>query len=89
MIVNMNLFKPGEPLQPHTLWVVEQMPGMCVSADETHVLNETSYWASYNQLSSKKLMSVRVARHEEMPTDGFSPTASARVRASSAASRAM
>ena len=30
------------------MWVVEQMPGACVSADQTSVLRQYTYWASYN-----------------------------------------
>jgi hypothetical protein len=37
MVVDMKLFSPGEELQPGLLTVVEQIPGLVVSADTTQV----------------------------------------------------
>lgn len=54
MIVDYNLFTPGEVLAPGsqkltagTLWVVEQIPGLVMGQDVTDIL-EKGYWASYN-----------------------------------------
>jgi hypothetical protein len=47
MVIDYNKFKPGQPLQDNLLWVVEQIPGLVVSADMTSQL-ERGYWASYN-----------------------------------------
>ena len=37
MVVDLKLFRPGHELQADTLWVVEQLPGMTVAADQTQV----------------------------------------------------
>lgn len=47
MVLDLNRFRPREPLQPGLLWVVEEMPGIVVAADKTDVLR-SGYWASYN-----------------------------------------
>lgn len=47
MVVNLNLFTPGEDLQPNTLWIVEQLPGQVVAADQTTILS-FGHWPSYN-----------------------------------------
>jgi hypothetical protein len=39
MVVDLNKFTPGEPLQPGTLYVSEQIPGHFVYKDETDVLS--------------------------------------------------
>ena len=46
-VLNMNLFKPGRALQPDTLWVMEQIPGLVYGADQTHLLS-FGYFPSYN-----------------------------------------
>ena len=46
-IINMNLFKPGQALQPDTLWVMEQIPGLVYGSDQTHLLS-FGYFPSYN-----------------------------------------
>jgi len=47
MVINYNLFKPGQPLQNGTLWVCEQIPGTVIGADLTWTL-ERGYFSSYN-----------------------------------------
>ena len=48
MVLNYNMFTPGQPVVPGTLWVLEQMPGMVQMADMSLYLVENGYWASYN-----------------------------------------
>jgi hypothetical protein len=48
MIVDYNLFVPGEALQPNTLWIIENIPGYVEMADVTPVLASQGYWPSYN-----------------------------------------
>jgi hypothetical protein len=43
MVVDVGSFRPGEPLQPGTLTVLEEMPGLIVSADVTADLSR-GYW---------------------------------------------
>lgn len=47
MIIDLKLFKPGQPLKPGTLWVAEQVPGYWISSDQTELLGR-GYWSSYN-----------------------------------------
>mmetsp|Transcript_49674 Transcript_49674/g.118319 ORF Transcript_49674/g.118319 Transcript_49674/m.118319 type:complete len:560 (-) Transcript_49674:105-1784(-) len=47
MIVDFKLFEPGKPLKDGTLYVVEEMPGLLVGADQTERLR-SGYWPSYN-----------------------------------------
>jgi len=47
MVVDYNKFIPQVELQPGTLWVAEQIPGLVEFADVTSQL-ERGYWASYN-----------------------------------------
>jgi hypothetical protein len=54
MVVDMNLFNPNgttntSRVPDDTLWIVEQMPGLCKAEDVSGVLRDTSYWASYNR----------------------------------------
>jgi len=35
-------------LPPGTLWILEQVPGYCETADVTDVLNKQGHWVSYN-----------------------------------------
>ena len=46
-ILDMKLFTPGKALVPNTLWVMEQIPGTMVGADQTHLLT-FGYFPSYN-----------------------------------------
>eukprot|EP01062_Namystynia_karyoxenos_P033052 TRINITY_DN24325_c0_g1_i1.p1 TRINITY_DN24325_c0_g1~~TRINITY_DN24325_c0_g1_i1.p1 ORF type:complete len:588 (+),score=202.79 TRINITY_DN24325_c0_g1_i1:73-1764(+) len=48
MVVDYNKFVPRRPLVPHTLTVLEQIPGLIVSADMTQTLSY-GYWPSYNR----------------------------------------
>ena len=48
MIVDYKLFKPGSPLVPNTLWILEQIPGTVMMADMTMKLIDETYWSSYN-----------------------------------------
>lgn len=47
MLINLNLFKPYQPLADNLLWVIEEVPGKIVSADQTGYLRQ-GYWPSYN-----------------------------------------
>jgi len=47
MALDLKLFTPGKSLQPNTLWVAEQFPGVVQSADVTTILG-FGYWPSYN-----------------------------------------
>uniref|UniRef100_A0A8C0EHG7 Phospholipase B-like n=1 Tax=Bubo bubo TaxID=30461 RepID=A0A8C0EHG7_BUBBB len=49
MVVDYNAFTPGRasPL-PGLLTVLEQIPGLVVAADQTELLYQQGYWASYN-----------------------------------------
>jgi len=47
MVVDFNLFKPKTALNVGTLWVVEEIPGLVVGADQTETLSR-GYWPSYN-----------------------------------------
>jgi hypothetical protein len=49
MVVDFKRYYPGEgAIHEGTLWVAEQLPGIIVRSDESKVLNDTGYWASYN-----------------------------------------
>jgi hypothetical protein len=48
IVVDNKLVVPGQPLQPNTLWIAEQIPGFVVSQDQTQHLLEFGYWGSYN-----------------------------------------
>jgi len=54
MVVDYNKFEVGKTLNPGTLWVTEQMPGLVVSVDMTDIL-ERGYWASYNVPALKEI----------------------------------
>lgn len=47
MVVDLKRFSPGKELQPGLLTVIEQIPGLVLSADKTQTL-ERGYWPSYN-----------------------------------------
>ncbi|XP_066989802.1 LOW QUALITY PROTEIN: putative phospholipase B-like 2 [Macrobrachium rosenbergii] len=48
MVVDYNLFQPGEPIRPGTLVVAEQIPSYFEAGDETDLLVLQSYFGSYN-----------------------------------------
>ena len=47
MIVDGKLFQPKNALQPNTLFVIEQIPGLMVGKDVTNEL-ERGHFSSYN-----------------------------------------
>lgn len=47
MVVDLKHVKIGEELQTGALWVAEQIPGLVVARDQTHILR-MGYWPSYN-----------------------------------------
>lgn len=51
MIVDYNLFTPGQQPPDNTLWVVETVPGLIHAQDVSYMLdpNHQGYWASYNR----------------------------------------
>jgi len=46
-IIDLKLYKPGQPLVPNTLWVMEKIPGTVFGADQTDLLT-FGYFPSYN-----------------------------------------
>ena len=48
MVLDMNMFVPGRPLEPNTFVIAEQIPGLLAVEDRSAWLNEKRYWASYN-----------------------------------------
>ncbi|OQR76026.1 putative phospholipase B 2-like [Tropilaelaps mercedesae] len=48
MIVDYKRFTPGKNIQPGTLTVLEEIPGMVKFADQSDLLSKQSYWPSYN-----------------------------------------
>eukprot|EP00047_Mylnosiga_fluctuans_P010788 m.17929 g.17929 ORF g.17929 m.17929 type:complete len:518 (-) comp3290_c0_seq1:566-2119(-) len=48
IVVDYNLFVPGQPLPPSTVWLVDQLPGFIKSADLTSLLLSQKYIPSYN-----------------------------------------
>ena len=48
MVLDYNLFTPGEPLKPGTFWILEQAPGTVQMADRTMLLDNQGFWSSYN-----------------------------------------
>lgn len=49
MVVDYNLFKPGQKLKDDTFWVLEQAPGLSVGKDMSATLQKTGFWASENR----------------------------------------
>jgi len=47
-ITDTKLFTPGQPLQPETLFILEQIPGYIESGDVTFQLDNYGYFPSYN-----------------------------------------
>uniref|UniRef100_A0A6G1RE91 Phospholipase B-like n=1 Tax=Hypotaenidia okinawae TaxID=2861861 RepID=A0A6G1RE91_9GRUI len=49
MVVDYNAFTPGRASPPQgLLTVLEQIPGLVMAADQTELLYQQGYWASYN-----------------------------------------
>ena len=48
MVLDMNRFKSGSPLEDGTFLILEQIPGSCVVEDKSAHLNAHRYWGSYN-----------------------------------------
>lgn len=48
MVVDFKLYSPGSTVAPNTLWVAEQLPGVVVRGDQSAVLRDNGFWASYN-----------------------------------------
>ncbi|KAG2394096.1 hypothetical protein C9374_003860 [Naegleria lovaniensis] len=49
MILDVKKFTPGSPtLQPDLFWVIDQIPGSVLGRDQTQVLSQNGYFASYN-----------------------------------------
>jgi hypothetical protein len=68
MILDMNLFTPGEALKDNTMWVAEQMPGVVASKDVTEFLRY-GYYPSYNVPMNKTLF-VESGYAEAVKTQG-------------------
>merc|ERR1719359_1322084 len=49
MVVDYNMFKPGQAPVQNTLWVIEQVPGKIVAKDMSLVLRTQGFWASANR----------------------------------------
>ena len=47
MIIDGKLFRPGNALQPDSLFIVEQIPGHVAGSDATDILAK-GYWGSFN-----------------------------------------
>lgn len=47
MVVDFNKFTPGQGLVDDLLWIIEEIPGVCVGRDLTSFL-QFGYWPSYN-----------------------------------------
>jgi hypothetical protein len=48
MVVDYNKYQAGAPIQPGTLWILEQIPGFTEAADKSDFLAENTHWPSYN-----------------------------------------
>jgi hypothetical protein len=48
MILDYNLFTPGQPLRPNTFWVLDQIPGYIEAGDLTDSLSSSLYFPSFN-----------------------------------------
>jgi len=49
IITDYKKFLAGErQMQPNTVWILEQIPGYCESADVSPIINQQGYWLSYN-----------------------------------------
>jgi len=48
IITDYKKFDPNAKLRLGTLWILEQIPGYCESADVTNIMETQGYWPSYN-----------------------------------------
>lgn len=69
MVVDFSRFTPGQPLRDGTLWVVEEMPGLVVGADQTDALAR-GYWPSYNVPFYKEVYARSGYAGADLGTDG-------------------
>ncbi|XP_077509298.1 putative phospholipase B-like 2 [Amblyomma americanum] len=77
MILDYKRFMPGGSLQPETLWLVEQLPGMVEFSDITPILNMQGYWGSYNEafLPNIALMTRPAGRERSLNHYSLDPRA--------------
>ncbi|XP_064627563.1 phospholipase B-like 1 isoform X2 [Lineus longissimus] len=57
MVVDLNKFVPKKAIMDGALWVVEQIPGLVVSGDQTKILRN-GHWASYNIAFYEKIYNM-------------------------------
>lgn len=79
MVVDYKLFEPKKAIKPNTLWVVEEMPGLMVGADQSVMLSR-GYWPSYNvpfypEVFNKSGYPQMVAQHGNFFTYELHPRA--------------
>ena len=60
-VLNFNLFSPGQPLQPNTVVMVEQIPGFIVATDVSAQLQAERYFGSYNVAFNPDIRSLSFA----------------------------
>eukprot|EP00455_Lapot_gusevi_P032362 TRINITY_DN3529_c0_g1_i3.p1 TRINITY_DN3529_c0_g1~~TRINITY_DN3529_c0_g1_i3.p1 ORF type:complete len:535 (-),score=171.08 TRINITY_DN3529_c0_g1_i3:144-1748(-) len=58
LVVDYKLFTAGQPLQPNTVWLLDQIPGYIDSQDITALLNQMSYFPSYNVPYSPTIFNI-------------------------------
>merc|ERR1719321_1503041 len=49
LVVDYNLFKPGQQLKDGTFWVMEQAPGVTHAKDMSQTLQKVGFWGSENR----------------------------------------
>jgi len=79
MVVDYKLFRPYQPLQPGTFWIVEQIPGTIKMGDMTQSL-AFGYWPSYNipyfyEIYNKSEFQSMVTTYGQWFTYNLSPRA--------------
>ena len=57
MVLDTKKFVPGQPLANDLFWVVEQIPGKVIGADQTQILSY-GYWPSYNVPFYKEVFTI-------------------------------
>lgn len=58
MILDYKLFTPGGQIPEGMLWLLEQMPGLIKAEDISHLLQQQTYWPSYNLAYFKEIFEV-------------------------------